>query len=188
MIRRTFEFLAGELNGFLGVRYPQLEEHAVVWGLGGADGGASSRIDNRLVLSLANLERETLGGHGGLAARGAGYAAHQPALHLNLYLLLSASYPQDYPQALQMLGTAMGYFQGKPAYDARSSDDFPPGVSRLQLELVNLSIQELNNLWAIMGAKYLPSALYKVRMLTIQENWTTETVPAVERTDASVGG
>jgi hypothetical protein len=187
MIDKTLLFLAGELNGFLGARFPSHEEHAVVCGLGGTEGGAQSRIDNRLVLSLVNVEREALAGMAGTVPRGGGYAARSPALHLNLYVLLSASYPQNYPQALQLLGTALGYFQARQAYDAHSGPDFPRELDKLQLELVNLSIQELNNLWAIMGAKYLPSALYKLRMLTIQENWIDEVVPSVERAATRVG-
>jgi len=187
MIDLALDFLARELNGFLGARFPSQEEHAVVCGLGGTDGGAQARIDNRLVLSLVNLEREALAGRSGTVARGDGYAARSPALHLNLYVLLSASYPQNYPQALKLLGTALAYFQARPLFDAHSGQDFPRKLERLQVELVNLSIQELNNLWAIMGAKYLPSALYKLRMLTIQENWIDEVVPAVQSATTGVG-
>jgi len=187
MIHQALHYLADQLDGFLRARFDSHEQHAVVWGLGGTDAGAQAHIDNRLVLSLVNLERETLAGRSGTVARGDGYAARSPALHLNLYVLLSASYPQDYPQALRLLGMALAYFQARPLFDAHSGADFPRELERLQLELVNLSIQELNNLWAIMGAKYLPSAMYKLRLLTIQENWIDEVVPAIQGTAGRVG-
>jgi len=34
------------------------------------------------------------------------------------------------------------------------------------VEMINLTMQDLNNLWSISGSKYLPSASYKLRMVT----------------------
>jgi hypothetical protein len=52
--------------------------------------------------------------------------------------------------------------------------------------LVNLSIQEINNVWAILGAKYMPSVVYKMRMVVLQENWVGERIPAVTAPEARV--
>lgn len=180
MIDKTLNFLAAELNGFLGARFPSKEEHAVVAGLSASDGTSAAKIENRLVLSLVNIERETAASAIGITARSDGsYARYQPPLHLNLYVLVSASFNSNYGQALQFLGIALGFFQARTNFDALSGAGFPPELDRLSVEIVSLSIQELNNLWAILGTKYLPSALYKVRMLTLQENWMAGAVPAI---------
>ena len=187
MIDTTLKFLAEELNGFLGARFPSKEEHAVVASLSSSDGTGAARIESRLVISLVNIEREIAAAAIGITPRGDGsYARYQPPLHLNLYVLVSASFNSNYEQALQFLGTALGFFQARSHFDARSGPGFPPDLERLSLELVSLSIQELNNLWAILGTKYLPSALYKVRMLTLQENWMQYAVPAVGEASVSL--
>ena len=187
MIDKTLNFLAAELNGFLSIRFPSKEAHAVVASLSSSDGTSEAKIESRLVLSLVNIERETVASAIGITARSDNsYARYQPPLHLNLYVLVSASFNSNYGQALQFLSTALGFFQAKPGFDANSGADFPPELDRLNVELVSLSIQELNNLWAILGTKYLPSALYKVRMLTLQENWMSGAVPAVGDADVTV--
>ena len=188
MIEKTLNFIASELNGFLGNRFPSKEEHAVVASLSNTDGSSAARIESRLVISLVNIERETAAPSFGPAARAqGGYANYQPPLHLNLYVLVSASFSSNYDQALKFLGVALGFFQAKPNFDARSGPAFPRELDRLSLELVSLSIQELNNLWAILGTKYLPSALYKVRMLTLQENWMSAAIPAVDEPGVDLG-
>jgi hypothetical protein len=34
--------------------------------------------------------------------------------------------------------------------------------------MVNLGFEELSNLWNVLGGTYLPSAVYKVRLLRVQ--------------------
>lgn len=188
MIEKTLSFIEHELNGYLGARFPSQHAHAVVASLAQSDGTAAADIESRLVISLVNIERETAATGPGMTARtGGGYAQHQPPLFLNVYVLLSASFSNNYKQALQFLDIALGFFQAKPNFDVRSSPRFPRELDRLSVELVSLSIQELNNLWAILGAKYLPSALYKVRMLAVQEFWMTAAVPAIEQADVQLG-
>jgi hypothetical protein len=188
MIEKTLSFIEHELNGYLGARFPSPQPHAVVASLASSDGTSAANIESRLVISLVNIERETAAAGAGMTARsGGGYAQHQPPLYLNVYVLLSASFSNNYKQALQFLDTALGFLQARPNFDARSSPQFPRELDRLSLELVSLSIQELNNLWAILGAKYLPSALYKVRMLVVQEYWMTAAVPAIGQADVLVG-
>ena len=36
--------------------------------------------------------------------------------------------------------------------------------------MYTLNFEQINHLWSILGAKYLPSVLYKVRQLTIEED------------------
>lgn len=187
MIEKTLNFIAAELNGFLSARFPSKEEHVVVASLSSADGTAAARTESRLVISLFNIERETAASAIGISTRPDGnYAQYQPPLHLNLYILVSASFNSNYGQALQFLSIALGFFQAKSNFDARSSPEFPSELSRLSLELVSLSIHELSNIWTILGAKYLPSAVYKVRMLTIQENRMLWAVPTVGDANTSI--
>jgi hypothetical protein len=42
-------------------------------------------------------------------------------------------------------------------------------MDNVSFEIFNLSIQEQSNLWSTIGAKYIPSILYKVRVVAIDE-------------------
>jgi hypothetical protein len=187
MIDTTLVFLRDQLNGYLAQRYSSREPLVVVASLSSLDGTVPTGIDNRVVLTLANVEREGAAGSAPQLRPGnGGFARLAPPLHLNLYILVSAWFPGNYVEALKLLSAVVGYFQGKPAF-ASGLAGFPRGLERLTMEIVNLDPQGLNNLWAGLGGRYLPSVLYKARMLTVQEGWVLEQVPAVTSTDADAG-
>ena len=50
-------------------------------------------------------------------------------------------------------------------------------------EVITLNADKLSNMWAALGAKYMPSVLYKVRMLTIDESVVREYRPVVSSLD-----
>jgi hypothetical protein len=41
------------------------------------------------------------------------------------------------------------------------------------VDLYTMNFEQVNHLWSTLGGKYLPSALYKVRQVTLNENVTT---------------
>jgi len=44
------------------------------------------------------------------------------------------------------------------------------GIDKLVFELLKTDYENAHYLWNAIGAKYLPSMIYKMRMLTINEN------------------
>ena len=49
------------------------------------------------------------------------------------------------------------------------------------MELVSPTFEQQNHIWGGMGAKYLPSVLYKVRMLVYRETLESEGAGLVKR-------
>jgi hypothetical protein len=181
MIDKTMIYLLGELNGYIGTVFPSGEPQAVLSSLALHDGTSPREIENKLVLTLTNVERE----YAAQSREVASYTQGNSALHmgqplnLNLYFLLSSNYSSDCAQALRLLSAALGFFHERSVFAPQDSPAFPRGLQRLTVEMVNLSIGELHNLWASNGSKYLPSAFYKARMVTLQDGWITERVPVV---------
>lgn len=188
MIDATFNFIADALNGFLGARYPSSEPHVVLSSLSNQDGTVPPQIENKLIVTLVNVEREAAAAVSAMQLRpqNGEYVRVSPALNLNLYVLVSAYFGSNYGESLKFLSSAMGFFQSKPVYSREDAPDFPPGLEKLSLEMVNLSLQDLNNLWGNLGGKYLPSVVFKARMLTIQEGWVTAHVPEITGTETTL--
>lgn len=188
MIDKAMAFIVGELNNVLLARFEGNEKLAVLSSVSNPDGTLPPVIENKLVVSLINIERE--GAAGGNTWQGRRESENinrvSPPFTLNLLLLITASFSSDYAQALKALGVAMGLFQGKPSFNPQNSPDFPAEMEKLSMELVNMSIHEVNNVWAILGAKYMPSVIYKMRMLVLQENWISDRAPAVSGTGTRV--
>ena len=52
-------------------------------------------------------------------------------------------------------------------------------VDKIILEFFNTDLQQLTNLWGMIGAKYLPSVVYKVKMLTFSNDTIFEEIPLI---------
>ena len=191
MIDKAINFMAGELNNVLLARFQSNENLAIASSVSNPDGTLPPGIENKIVLSLINVEREAAANGNGWSMRSEPdnrFGRVSPPLPLNVLLLVTASFSSNYSEALKFLGSVMGFFQGKPSFNAQNSSGFPAEMEKLSMELVNLSIQEINNVWAILGAKYMPSVVYKMRMLVLQENWIGERIPAVTGVNGHMKG
>jgi hypothetical protein len=186
MLDTTLVFIRDQLNDQLGSRASGSEPSAVLANLCNLDGTVPIEIENKVVLSLVNVERDATGTSAGPrhTAQGNDFTGRSAPLNLNLYLLISASFSK-YEEALRSLTAVLGYFQAKPVFTPHSASTFPRGLEKLTVEIVNLDMQGLNNLWGNIGGKYLPSVLYKARMLTVDEGWITEQVGGISATDTA---
>lgn len=188
MIDTALGLVLAELNTYLGASFGGHEKHAVLGSVAAPAAGGLDPTANRVVLSLVNLERETTVGSTGFVAGAAGsYVKTSPGLYLNLYLLVAANFPGNYDNALKMLGACMGFFQSRPMFDPQNSARFPSTLAPLTMELVSLDIGQLSALWTVLGNNYLPSCVYKLRMIALQNAWTIATVPTVQAPAVDMG-
>lgn len=190
MIDKAMTFILGEINTLLTNRYQSSESPAVLSNLSNPDGTMSPAVENKIVLSLVNVEREAAanGSSWPMRAEGDRFGRVNPPLGLNLLVLVTACFQSNYAEGLKLLGNVMGLFQSKPSFNAQNSAGFPQTMDKLSVEMVNLTLHEVNNIWTIQGAKYMPSIAYKMRMLVIQENWLVERVPALSEPSSQVKG
>lgn len=133
----------------------------------------ATELDNHVVLSLVNIEEERALKNGRTVANlGANDVAYSnPPLHLNLQLLFSANY-RNYGTALRRLAQVLSFFQGKHKFTVANSPGALPPPSAiteflLVMDLQSLSFEQVNHLWGCLGAKELPFALYRGRLITI---------------------
>jgi hypothetical protein len=91
-----------------------------------------------------------------------------PPLKLNLILLFAGRF-QQYDQALRTLSHILTFFQARPVFTTADNPGLPPGIERLAVDLVNYGPEQLNQMWACLGAKQLPSVVYRLRMVVLQD-------------------
>jgi hypothetical protein len=182
MIDKVLGFLLDRLNAALQHQYPSGEPHAVSAGLGGPE---AATLENKIVLSIANIERET-GTQTPVNVRpdATGFNRTSAPLNVNLLILVTANFGDNYGEALKLLSAALSFFQSSAVMTPTSASAFPVGLERLTVELVNLSIQELSSLWTIQGSRYLPSFLLKLRTVTIAKGEIVARAPAITGIDA----
>ena len=109
-----------------------------------------------------------------------------PDIKLNLYIQfagysdLTAGGQNPYTKALKLLDQVVFFFQYRNVF---LGSHYPMlqagGVDKLIIEPVSLSFEQLNHLWATLGAKYLPSVIYKCRTLTFRETAVSPELPLI---------
>ncbi len=132
----------------------------------------ATTLENRLVLTLVSVDEEATLKNGVAFSRdaGGGVLYQNRPLHLNLMLLFTANY-RNYETALKRLAQVLTFFQGKQRFTFGNSPGAPPALAELSLtmDLLSLSLEEINHLWGSLGGKELPFAVYRGRLVTVED-------------------
>lgn len=123
------------------------------------------------------------------------FAKLNPPLELDLFVLFVAN-NAAYDTALRDLSDVIAFFQSNPVFDAAHYPALNDSVSdqsakpwqlieRLSTSVHSMGFDQMNNLWGILGSRYMPSIAYRVRMLTFFETRSREQIAAI--TDLHLG-
>lgn len=175
MIDLTLDFLCKQVNAYLLKKLGIPSGDAIILynvsHLGAETSNNNFDNTSNAFLSIVNIEEDRISkSHDNYFRRESDIVYQNPKVHLNLYLLFSVSLP-TYFEALKRLSYIIQFFQYQNVFTPLTSPTLPPRVEELILDLNTLSFQDLNNLWGVMGSKYLPSVMYKLRMITISEDF-----------------
>ena len=171
MIDAALSLMAGQLNEHLRRRFQLSEDLAVLSNLLEQNGTLVPLVANKLVLFLAGVERDTLA-HRASGAQNLGMHPQQlvpsTPVYLNLLVMCAANFSgSNYLEALKFLSSAIAFFQSRQVLDQHNAPGLDPRFERLVLSIENLSSSEMHSLWGIHSGRYLPSVLYRVRMISI---------------------
>ncbi|WP_439488108.1 DUF4255 domain-containing protein [Algoriphagus sp.] len=193
MIHSTLKFLTAELNAFIKLKVGDPVGDRIV--LSSVTNETGIIIpDKSLGLSLINIEEErTIKEQRSTYINAVGKTEKRnPEIQLNLYILITANFQNknindssdDYVEGLKQLGYAISFFQSKNVFTKENSPGLAssdPDLTKIVVELYSYSFEQLHNFWTVVGAKYLPSVLYKVKTLRIQENQLLESGDPIEK-------
>lgn len=172
IIYQALSFLKNQLNSYLKFQLgDEYGDTAFISNPVGQDGSAVADTGDRILLTLTNVEEERIGRTQSPPVKSINgrEVRVSPDIKLNLYILIIAN-RNKYEESLKFISHVITFFQGKNVFTSQNSPDLDPQISKLIAELSTVSYEQLNNLWGAIGAKYMPSVLYKVRMLTVQSD------------------
>jgi hypothetical protein len=174
MIYKALSCVAQDMSEFLKIKHAVLDDRVILSGIVNQDGSLALREENRVVITLQNIERDFNAKNDIPAIK------QRNGIHINLYLLFSLYFPgNNYIEALKFLSTLIEYFQQKSIITHSNTPTLDNGIDKLVFEMQNMTTEKQSNVWATLGAKYMPSVLYKMRMLTIDTNSISEIRPPV---------
>lgn len=180
MIHLYLKRVADEINAYLGSFYDSQEPLAEVNSI---QLNANSEVPNRIVISLCNIERET----------GVGVKSNQPgdsskglkraeSYCFNLHFILAAVFDEKrYTESLEKLSTAIECIQAnRSLWNTYNNRAFT-------VEIVNLTFNELNSIWSIMGGHHYPALIGKIRMIEIDSEQVRQISTSISKAETVVG-
>lgn len=189
MINSAILHLTNYLNQYLKRTFDLNEDIVALSNIVEQDGTVATNVTNKLVVCLVNIEKDstpvTLPKRGMMSSNKAviGY----PPVHLNLYLMFAAHFSaNNYSEALKFLSHTISFFQRNPVFDHQNTPDLDSRIYQLALDIKNLNTKDLSSLWSILSGKYLPSILYKVRMLSFAADDIKAQIPVSKAPQPSV--
>lgn len=191
MIDIAISHIAGQLNQYLRRTFDLNEDIVVVSNILEQDGNIAPNVDNKLVVSLINIEKETvpLPHLNGNVGEGSKAVISYPPVFLNFYLMFSGSFSgANYLESLKFVSNTISFFQGNPMFDHQNTPDLDDRINQLSMSIENLTMHDLSNLWSVLSGKYLPSILYKVRMIAFDSRDVRTQVAIITETNSLVGG
>lgn len=188
MIDAALKFVAGQVNAHLQKR---AGAEAGMTSLGPLvdDKGTWLQPKDTLRLALFHVEeervlRDQVPSHVVVAGR---EVTLPPPLKLNLVVVFAANF-QHYDQSLRCLSLVLGLFQANPLYTPSDAPSLPAGLERLAIELVSYGPEQLNQMWACIGAKQLPSVVYRLRLVELQDSEPLGTGAPITSIETTLGG
>ena len=92
----------------------------------------------------------------------------QPDIRLDLHVLFVARFKQ-YDSAWEHLGKVLEFMQSNRRIDRTSHPTLPKPFEQLTVELISLELHEQDNVWNALRTSYMPSLLYRVRLVVMRD-------------------
>jgi hypothetical protein len=188
MIDTAINHLAATLNQALKRVFSVGEDLVVASCLHEQDGSVATHAANKLAVFLVNIERDTLPQSAPRVTSGPRVGLQPAPVCLNLMVMFAAHFGgSHYGEALKLIASTIAFFQSRPVLDHHNTPDLDPRIDRLALDIENLSLGDLGNVWGLLGGKYVPSVLYRVRMVSIDAGQVFAEVPRIVQPELLLG-
>jgi Pvc16 N-terminal domain len=183
MIDNALKFIANEVNKYVvrkidPLQDPSISKLVVLGNVAKAQDadptGGSNPLQGKAILTLVNVEEDRVSKLPmNYVKVGERIEYRNPKVFLNLYLMFAVN-NTAYDTSLQYLSMIIQCFQYKNVINHQNSPDsteakLDPRIDKLIFDLHTLGFEQLNQLWAVLGGKYLPSVVYKMRLVTIED-------------------
>jgi hypothetical protein len=181
MLDIVLKFLTSELNTYFSTRMTSTPEEVVKMSKLVDDSGKYA-FENSIIASIINIEEDRIfksqtPNH---VYTNGQHILLEPEIKLNLHVIFAANFDiKNYDQALKFISFVLFFFQAHSAFTSAEFPTLDQSIEKLTIELQSLSYEQLNQVWAFIGAKQLPSVIYKVRMVSLQSTVPSAIQPPI---------
>src|SRR4051812_10214313 len=163
MIYQSLHCLAEEINDFFRIKLQVTEDKVLLSSIVNQDGSVAVQGENKIVLTLLNVEKENAKTSPGYPATQRTSNGQASAININLLIMLSVYFSgNNYPEGLKFLSLVISFLQRKPVFNQSNTPRLPAEIEKLSFDLETIGLERLSNIWTMIGAKYMPSVIYKL--------------------------
>ena len=167
MLQSTLDQLRARLEAALQMSEVRAEPWVALTNPVDPDGRVVESARNKMVMVLVGLQSDPSGASPRTTA----------PLHVNALVMLIANFSgSDYATGLAMLSRTITFFHQNPVFIPDPLSGLPP--DNIVLDFVNIDLAQTRDLTEMLGVRYLPSALYRMRTLTFTSDAPHNLMPA----------
>ena len=181
MIQQILPTVVDELNDYLKNKFNAVEDKAILSNIIDQDGTLGVEGSNKIIATLIFIEKDHTFKAGAAQFAGHQYLEFSPPVHINLTVMFSALFNKNhYVEALKYISGVIYFFQGKPLFTAQNTPKLGKSVDKIYFDMMSTSTSELMNIYSMLGAKYMPSVIYKIKMLSFNQDQIVSELPAMK--------
>lgn len=145
--------------------------------------GSEPEGQNKLLVLISNIAEDTVSAGMRRPVSGPHWHPGKPVT-LILQVVVAASFePTRISRGLRVLSSALSFFRANPVFDRNNTPDMgATGIEKLSVEMENLDIDAISQLWRVQGGRYLPSVVYRLRIGYINPDTVIGDTPSIHST------
>ena len=181
MINTSLEFIRNQIRSFFSGDLEDTVTNVELGNIAFFETNQAGTIDDRIVISLINIEEESTLKNGKAYQRqpNGGIRHVRLPINLNLYVLFSCNYgggQEQYSDSLKRLGNIILFFQSQNSFEVPDET----GSFKLNFELYTMTFEQVNHIWGSLGGRQLPSVMYKARLVKVEDRRIGKDAPVIE--------
>lgn len=186
MIDLALKHVVSELNDYFYAVFPPLapastvRERVVASSLFDLDGKVNSAAKDKVVVQVVNVQEDRVYHSVDVFRRRDDDTSElvRPEIKVNVFVLFVANI-SSYAEAAKMLSWVIAFFQHRNTFDYKGI----PGLTDLEghftFELHSMTFEQQNHLWGTLGAKYMPSVMFKLGIVDISDRQVRAEIPPI---------
>lgn len=176
MVYKTLEITKDQLSQFLEIQFSE-SDMVVLENISKVDDNTITTMNNKVVLTLLTMQEEAaLKNIPNVRFKDGKTQYRNTPVHAHLFVLITAN-RDSYQKSLAALSSVVAYFQHKRVFTNQNSPISPtiPTLSditsfKFTVELFSQTFEQHNHIWGALGGKSLPSVLYKISIVSIEQD------------------
>ena len=179
MIHNALIFLAKQVNEHLNTGLIGTSDILEIGSLKQSDGSPSF---DSLGMTLVAIDRETTisSGYDLKGVTQDAVIRQKRPLCLNLKVLVSTNFEDNYDDALKHLSNVISFFHTNNVFTHENSPTLDQNIEKLIIEINPNDTDDMYHIWSMAGISYLPSIIYRVRMIALSSLVEEELPPIKE--------